>query len=94
MVTSTSSSRGLRCTRWDGFLRSIVVRPIAYDPLARVYTATPSTMKALFKQRVRWNTSRAWLLQRFGLMPFIAWELGAWVVTELLLTLDDPRVAS
>lgn len=68
-------------------LRSFVVRPIAYDPHARVYTATPTTVRSLFNQRVRWNTSRTWLLQRFGLMPYIAWDLGAWVISDLILTL-------
>lgn len=66
-------------------LRSFVVRPIAYDPLARVYTATPTTVKALFKQRVRWNTSRTFLLGRFGRMPAFSWDLGFWVVTDLVL---------
>jgi cellulose synthase/poly-beta-1,6-N-acetylglucosamine synthase-like glycosyltransferase len=66
-------------------LRSFVVRPIAYDPLARVYTATPTTVRSLFKQRVRWNTSRTFLLARFGRMPAFTWHLGFWVVTDLLL---------
>ncbi|HEY0254968.1 MAG TPA: glycosyltransferase [Kofleriaceae bacterium] len=68
-------------------LRSLVVRPIAYDPQARVYTATPTTVRGLFTQRMRWNTSRAWLLQRFGATPFVAWELGVWVFADLFVTL-------
>lgn len=66
-------------------VRSFFVRPIAYDPLARVYTATPTTVRALFKQRVRWNTSRTFLLSRFGRMPMFSWDLGFWVITDLLM---------
>lgn len=66
-------------------IRSFIVRPIAYDPLARVYTATPTTVKGLFKQRVRWNTSRSFLLSRFGRMPAFCWQLGFWVVFDLAL---------
>jgi hypothetical protein len=66
-------------------MRSFWIRPIAYDPLARVYTATPTTIRALFKQRVRWNSSRPWLLRRFGWMPFVAWDLGVWVILDALL---------
>jgi hypothetical protein len=36
---------------------------------------------------VRWNASRAWLLQRFGAMPYFAWHLGVWVVLDMLLTI-------
>ncbi len=68
-------------------VESFVVRPIAYDPLATVYTATPTTVGSLFRQRVRWNTSRPWLLQRFGIVPWMAWDLGAWVILDVALTL-------
>jgi hypothetical protein len=70
-----------------GLIRSFFVRPIAYDPGARVYTATPTTIRALFKQRIRWNSSRPWLLQRFHGMPYYAWSLGFWVGLDAALTL-------
>ncbi len=66
-------------------VESFIVRRIGYDPLARVYTATPTTVRSLFKQRVRWNTSRMWLLSRFGRMPMFTWHLGAWVILDLLM---------
>jgi glycosyltransferase involved in cell wall biosynthesis len=69
-------------------LGSYLVRPIAYDPLARIYTATPTTIRALFKQRVRWNCSRWWLLQRFGAMPYFAWHLGAWVILDVIFVIS------
>lgn len=68
-------------------VRSFILRRIAYDPLARVYTATPTTVRALFKQRIRWNSSRVWLLSRFGRMPAFAWELGAVVMFDVALML-------
>jgi len=64
---------------------SFVVRPVAYDPLARVFTATPTTVRALFKQRVRWNSSRPWLVHRFSPIPYFAWHLGAWIGLDVCL---------
>ena len=51
-------------------------RPIAYDPAAKVFTDTPTTVRGLFKQRVRWNSSRIWLIQRFGWSMWFHWRAG------------------
>lgn len=57
-------------------VRSYFFRALAFDPEARVYTKTPTTVKALFKQRVRWNTSRISVIHRW--MPGLAfhWTAG------------------
>jgi hypothetical protein len=68
-------------------LRAFVVRPIGYDPRAHVYTATPTTVRGLWRQRVRWNSSRLWLFQRFGLLPAFAWSMGGPVALEMVLLL-------
>src|SRR5262249_53777249 len=39
-------------------LLQYVSRPVAYDPLAKVFSKTPTTVRALWKQRLRWNSSR------------------------------------
>jgi len=41
-------------------------RPFRYDPRAKIYTTTPTTMRGLFNQRVRWNVSRIWTVQCWG----------------------------
>jgi hypothetical protein len=68
-------------------LRAFVVRPIGYDARAHVYTATPTTVRGLWKQRVRWNSSRLWLFQRFGLLPAFAWSMGGPVALEMVMLL-------
>ncbi len=52
-------------------------RPVAYDPLAKVYSKTPTTVRALFKQRLRWNSSRMQDLLRHG--PSLAYHWQACV---------------
>jgi cellulose synthase/poly-beta-1,6-N-acetylglucosamine synthase-like glycosyltransferase len=51
-------------------------RPIKYEPEARVYTSSPTTIKALFKQRRRWNTSRIELTGRYWRALGYHWTLG------------------
>jgi cellulose synthase/poly-beta-1,6-N-acetylglucosamine synthase-like glycosyltransferase len=57
-------------------VRSYFFRALAFDPAARVYTKTPTTVRALFKQRIRWNTSRISVIHRW--MPGLAfhWTAG------------------
>lgn len=58
-------------------LRSLLFdRAIKYEPDARVYTSSPTTLKALFKQRRRWNTSRIELTGRFWPALGYHWSLG------------------
>jgi len=58
-------------------LRGLLLdRPIKYEPEARVYTSSPTTIKALFKQRRRWNTSRLELTGRMWRALGYHWTLG------------------
>ena len=68
-----------------GMIRAWVFRPIGYVANARVYTSTPTTFRGLFRQRVRWNSSRIWLLNRFGWSSFFHWSLGATVYLDIAI---------
>src|SRR5262249_22967917 len=58
-------------------LRSLFVdRPIRYEPMAKVYTSSPTTVQSLFKQRKRWNSSRIELTLRFRRAIGYHWSLG------------------
>ena len=58
-------------------LRSLLIdRPLRYEPEARVFTSSPTTIKALFKQRKRWNCSRLELTGRFWPALGYHWMLG------------------
>jgi cellulose synthase/poly-beta-1,6-N-acetylglucosamine synthase-like glycosyltransferase len=58
-------------------LRSIFLdRALRYEPEARVYTSSPTTIKALFKQRRRWNSSRIEVTGRFWRAMTYHWSLG------------------
>lgn len=51
-------------------------RALRYEPEARVYTSSPTTIKTLWKQRVRWNTARIEVAGRFWSSFFYHWDLG------------------
>lgn len=51
-------------------------RALRYEPEARVYTSSPTTLKTLWKQRVRWNTARIEVAGRFAPSFLYHWDLG------------------
>ncbi|HSO40759.1 MAG TPA: glycosyltransferase family 2 protein [Labilithrix sp.] len=55
-------------------------RPVAHEPEARISTKTPTTVKALFKQRIRWNSSRIQDSQRWRPALAYHWSVGLPVV--------------
>lgn len=60
-------------------------RALRYEPEARVYTSSPTTVKALFKQRKRWNCSRIEVTGRFWSAMRFHWSLGLPAVGILAL---------
>jgi hypothetical protein len=60
-----------------------------YEPEARVYTYTPSTIKGLWKQRVRWNASRFECAGRFWRAFWFHWEIGFPVGAQLATVLRN-----
>jgi hypothetical protein len=67
------------------FLSQYFSRAVAYDPLAKVYSKTPSTVKALFKQRLRWNSSRMQDLLRHGPSLLYHWQAGIPMLASTLV---------
>ena len=66
-------------------LVAYVSRPISYDPLAKVFTKTPTTARALFVQRLRWNSSRVQDIQRWALSHMYHWQIGVQVIASTTL---------
>lgn len=60
-----------------------------YEPEARVFTFTPSTLRTLWVQRVRWNASRFECGYRFKNAFAFHWEAGAWLLLHLWLTMSN-----
>ncbi len=67
-------------------LRSLFIdRPLQFEPDAHVFTSSPTTAKALFKQRKRWNSSRVELTGRFWPALGYHWSLGLPVTVVKML---------
>jgi hypothetical protein len=60
-------------------------RAIQYEPDAHVFTSSPTTIKTLFRQRKRWNSSRVELTGRFWPSLGYHWTLGLPVTFVKLL---------
>ncbi len=58
------------------FILGYFSRSLNYDPLIKVYSKTPTTAKALFKQRLRWNSSRVQDLKRWAKSHLYHWNMG------------------
>lgn len=58
-----------------------------YEPEARVFTYSPNTIKGLWVQRVRWNSSRVECAGRFWRAFWFHWEIGLPVSAHLLMLL-------
>jgi cellulose synthase/poly-beta-1,6-N-acetylglucosamine synthase-like glycosyltransferase len=77
-------------------IHGYLFRPVGYEPEARIVTKTPTTVRALFKQRVRWNSSRIQDLTRWR--PALAYQLRLSIPTTissvLLISVHTTVVAS
>lgn len=65
----------------------VIERSHDYEPEARVYTYTPSTLRGLWKQRVRWNASRFECAGRFWRAFAFHWEVGFPTISHLWLVI-------
>lgn len=64
---------------------SYISRPLAYDPRAIVFTKTPTTVRGLYNQRLRWNTSRVRDVHRWFFSLLYHWNVGLPVFAGLAL---------
>ena len=59
-----------------------------YEPEARAFTYTPTTINGLWKQRVRWNASRVECAGRFWRAFWFHWEIGLPVSSHMIRLLQ------
>jgi hypothetical protein len=69
-------------------LSAWVSRPLAFDPLAQVFTKTPTTAKGLFDQRLRWNSSRMQDIKRWSSSLAYHWQMGAAVIASSIIVVS------
>jgi hypothetical protein len=60
-------------------------RPFRYDLRAKIYTSTPTSMRALFNQRVRWNVSRIWTVQCWGVGLLFHLSIGIPAIIDVVV---------
>ncbi len=60
-------------------------RALRYEPEARVYTSSPTTLKSLWKQRVRWNTARLEVAGQFSRSFWYHWDLSLCALGVVML---------
>jgi hypothetical protein len=68
-------------------LSAWISRPLAFDALAHVYTKTPTTVAGLFRQRLRWNSSRMQDIKRWSPSLAYQWQIGASVMASSLVAI-------
>ena len=66
----------------------LIERSHDYEPEARVFTYTPTSLNGLWKQRVRWNASRFECAGRFWRSFWFHWEIGLPVVLHLSIVVQ------
>lgn len=66
-------------------LLAFVARPFRYDPHAKIYTTTPTSIRALFLQRIRWNVSRIWTVQCWNLGLLYHLSIGIPAIVDVVL---------
>lgn len=66
-------------------LVGFVARPFRYDPLAKIYTTTPTSLRSLFMQRVRWNVSRIWTVQCWGVGLLYHLTIGIPAIIDVVI---------
>ncbi|HJL14741.1 MAG TPA: hypothetical protein RMH99_03740 [Sandaracinaceae bacterium LLY-WYZ-13_1] len=72
---------------------SFLFRPFRYAPRAFIFTSTPTTLRSLYRQRVRWNVSRIWTTQRWYPALLFDWSLGLPVAADILITVTANLLA-
>lgn len=77
---------------WRLFRELVIERSHDYEPEARVYTYTPSTIKGLWNQRIRWNSARIECSMRFTKTLLFHFELSFVVLYQFVFFMKSVAV--